>query len=77
MTVSRLIRVSYGDYDLNTIPTGMAIEVPVKPLENQKRKGRLLNIGGKKRSNNNRNDKNDKPADDNDNITPIQWVRQI
>mmetsp|Transcript_30737 Transcript_30737/g.70330 ORF Transcript_30737/g.70330 Transcript_30737/m.70330 type:complete len:513 (-) Transcript_30737:24-1562(-) len=39
--VTRLIRLSYGDYDLNTIPTGMAIEVPFKPIETQKRKGHL------------------------------------
>jgi 23S rRNA pseudouridine2605 synthase len=41
LNVTRLIRVSYGDYDLNTIPPGMALEVPVKELEGQRRKGKL------------------------------------
>ena len=39
MKVTRLIRTSFGDYDLNTIPPGLAIEVPFKPLEGQKCKG--------------------------------------
>ena len=39
LTVTRLIRISFGDYDLNTIPAGMAVEVPVKPLEKQKKTG--------------------------------------
>ena len=39
LDVTRLIRISYGDYDLNSIPPGLAIEVPVKPLESMKKKG--------------------------------------
>jgi hypothetical protein len=39
--VTRLIRTSFGDYDLNTIPPGMAIEVPVKSLESQKKRGQI------------------------------------
>ena len=42
MTVTRLIRVSYGDYTLHSIPPGMAIEVPYKPVKKQKAKGPLL-----------------------------------
>lgn len=42
LKVTRLIRISYGDYQLNTIPPGMAIEVPVKSLETQKSKGPLV-----------------------------------
>merc|ERR1712203_967978 len=30
MDVTRLIRMSLGDYNLNTLPPGMATEVPVK-----------------------------------------------
>jgi 16S rRNA U516 pseudouridylate synthase RsuA-like enzyme len=41
VNVTRLIRVSYGDYKLDTIPPGMAIEVPYKPIEGQRRKGVL------------------------------------
>jgi hypothetical protein len=40
VTVTRLIRISYGDYQLQTIPPGMAIEVPVKPVANQRRRGK-------------------------------------
>jgi 23S rRNA pseudouridine2605 synthase len=39
LTVNRLIRISFGDYDLNTIPAGMAIELPIKPLDKQKKVG--------------------------------------
>ncbi len=39
LQVTRLIRISFGDYDLNTIPPGLAIEVPVKSLESQRRRG--------------------------------------
>jgi pseudouridine synthase len=41
VNVTRLIRVSFGDYKLDTIPPGMAIEVPYKPIEGQRRKGSL------------------------------------
>eukprot|EP00429_Kryptoperidinium_foliaceum_P007019 CAMPEP_0176005810 /NCGR_PEP_ID=MMETSP0120_2-20121206/2398_1 /TAXON_ID=160619 /ORGANISM="Kryptoperidinium foliaceum, Strain CCMP 1326" /LENGTH=354 /DNA_ID=CAMNT_0017338529 /DNA_START=150 /DNA_END=1211 /DNA_ORIENTATION=- len=41
-TVTRLIRIQYGDYTLQTIPPGMAIEVPFKPLAKQKAKGPLM-----------------------------------
>ena len=40
--VTRLIRTSYGDYQLQTIPPGMAIEVPLKPLKKQKHRGALF-----------------------------------
>ena len=41
VTVTRLIRISYGDYELQTIPPGMAIEVPFRSVESQKAKGSL------------------------------------
>jgi hypothetical protein len=41
VTVTRLIRVAYGDYRLDTIPAGMAIPVPWKPIEKQKAQGSL------------------------------------
>ena len=42
LDVTRLIRISYGDYDLNTIPPGRALEVPPKALESMKKKGQLF-----------------------------------
>jgi pseudouridine synthase len=42
VTVTRLIRIRYGDYTLDTIPPGLAIEVPVKPIESQRHKGPLF-----------------------------------
>jgi 23S rRNA pseudouridine2605 synthase len=42
LTVNRLIRIAYGDYQLQTIPPGMAIPVPTKPVLEQKRKGPLV-----------------------------------
>ena len=43
--VTRLIRTAYGDYQLQTIPPGMAIEVPVKPIVKQKHRGELWKTG--------------------------------
>ena len=31
---------SFGDYDTNTIPPGMAIEFPAKGLDNLKKRGK-------------------------------------
>lgn len=36
LDVTRLIRISFGDYHLKNIPPGLAIEVPCKPLLPQK-----------------------------------------
>ena len=41
LDVTRLIRVGYGDYDLNTIPPGACIEVPAKRVGAMTRKGPL------------------------------------
>lgn len=67
LKVTRLIRISFGDYDLNTIPPGLAIEVPVKSLDSQKKRGRLVNKAKppqKKRALPNENT-----------ATPVQWIR--
>jgi 23S rRNA pseudouridine2605 synthase len=63
LTVTRLIRVSFGDYDLNTIPAGMAIEVPVKPLENQKKVGLIS-----------QEEKPNKRNKERVNTNPVLWV---
>lgn len=41
LDVTRLIRIGYGDYDLNTIPPGASIEVPAKRVDAMSRKGPL------------------------------------
>ena len=41
VTVTRLIRVAYGDYDLKKMRPGMALEIACKPIEKQHRKGPL------------------------------------
>jgi 23S rRNA pseudouridine2605 synthase len=75
LDVTRLIRISYGDYDLNTIPPGMAVEVPVKLLDKMKKKGPMFasernEAGGRK----------EKKLDDianaasNNQINAVQWV---
>ena len=48
LDVTRLIRISYGDYDLNTIPPGRAVEVPCKVLKGMKKKGPLFAVSNKK-----------------------------
>mmetsp|Transcript_4310 Transcript_4310/g.7663 ORF Transcript_4310/g.7663 Transcript_4310/m.7663 type:complete len:462 (+) Transcript_4310:113-1498(+) len=49
LDVTRLIRISYGDYDLNTIPAGMAVEVPCKGLEDMRKKGQMFERSKKKK----------------------------
>lgn len=77
LKVTRLIRTSFGDYDLNTIPSGMAIEVPYKSLEQQKRRGQLeiglSNIKGKTIAPSNKFIQ--KSSQNINEIQPIQWVR--
>lgn len=70
LKVTRLIRISYGDYQLQTIPRGRGIEVPVKPVETQKCKGPLFPKTVKKAS-----DKKDE--EENDEASPVQWVRAV
>jgi pseudouridine synthase len=69
LDVTRLIRISYGDYDLNTIPPGMAIEVKCKGLDEMKRRGPLFVGGGrgKKREKQGR-------AEDDDDTSAIEWI---
>jgi 23S rRNA pseudouridine2605 synthase len=70
LKVTRLIRISYGDYQLQTIPRGLGIEVPVKPVKTQKRKGPLFPKVSTKESDKNEEDENDKAS-------PVQWVRAV
>jgi len=76
--VTRLIRVSYGDYQLQTIPPGMAIEVPMKPLESQKLKGNLWTNRYSKQSVQKKKElrkearKNQDPR-----ASPVEWVRNL
>ena len=65
LDVTRLIRISYGDYDLNTIPPGMAVEVPYKGSDGMKKKGRLFAIDRKK---------NEKQEVKEKNASTVQWV---
>ena len=67
MKVNRLIRVAYGDYKLDTIPAGMAIEVPFKPLETQDNKGPLFKAKP--------DSKPEVPLEQE--TSPIQWVRPV
>jgi 23S rRNA pseudouridine2605 synthase len=69
LDVTRLIHISYGDCDLNTIPPGMAIEVKCKGLDEMKRRGPLFigGGGGKKREKQGR-------AEDDDGTSVIQWI---
>lgn len=72
LKVTRLIRVSFGDYELNTIPSGMAIEVPFKNLESQKKKGDLLTAIRKDPRK--ATDVSRSPKGKND-IEAVQWIR--
>jgi translocator assembly and maintenance protein 41 len=67
VTVTRLIRISYGDYKLDTIPKGMAIPVPYKPVASQKAKGSLHEQRPQRIS----TTKNSEKA------SPITWVSSV
>jgi hypothetical protein len=59
-----LIRVAYGDYELKTIPPGMALPVPYKPISQQKAKGSLVARSPPKRK--------DKRI-----ASPVKWVSSV
>ncbi|KAL9184315.1 hypothetical protein ACHAXT_002401 [Thalassiosira profunda] len=63
LDATRLIRISYGDYDLNTIPPGRAVEVPCKGLD-QKKRGPLFH----------RQKKPKKDEDTEETAPGVQWV---
>jgi 23S rRNA pseudouridine2605 synthase len=72
LDVTRLIRISYGDYDLNTIPPGMAIEVPYKRLDEMKKKGPLFvkNSDGKRRI----RKKTESDTDEDVSSSKVEWI---
>lgn len=64
LDVTRLIRISYGDYDLNTIPPGRAVEVPCKRLEKMRRTGPVFASGGDENSSEKDNNRRGKTYND-------------
>ncbi|KAL3822699.1 hypothetical protein ACHAXA_009581 [Cyclostephanos tholiformis] len=68
LDVTRLIRISYGDYDLNTIPPGMAIEVKCKRLEDMKRRGPLF-VGGDKKK-----ERRGAAIEDDEGASSVEWI---
>lgn len=71
LTVTRLIRTSFGDYQLQTIPPGMALEVPLKELKKQMHKGAIFS----RKSSKNVEKKRQTTREKNSSATPIQWIR--
>ena len=72
LKVTRLIRISFGDYSLNTIPPGMAIEVPVKPLETQRRKG---GFDPTRRPRAKRGNAREERGGGQEKAAPVEWIR--
>jgi len=70
LKVTRLIRTSFGDYDLNTIPPGLAIEVPVKALEAMKKRGVMANVGRASKA-----VKKTQSGPIQESAVPVQWIR--
>jgi len=70
--VTRLIRISFGDYQLQTIPPGMAIEVPVKPIHKQVHRGPLFSSNKHKHKHQQKNNNNDK---DDGETSSVRWIR--
>jgi mitochondrial translocator assembly and maintenance protein 41 len=69
VTVTRLIRVSYGDYRLDTIPKGMAIPVPYKPVAKQRAKGDIV----ERKSSQPYRERMTKR----DQVSPVKWVNSL
>jgi 23S rRNA pseudouridine2605 synthase len=69
LDVTRLIRISYGDYDLDTIPPGMAIEVKCKRLDEMKRRGPLFVGGGGDKTREKRGG-----GEDDDGTSTVEWI---
>lgn len=71
LKVTRLIRTSFGDYHLNTIPAGLAIEVPVKLLDDHRQKGIFEKTGqNRRRTETKKNDTSNESKS-----LAVQWVR--
>ena len=78
LTVTRLMRVSYGDYQLQNIPPGLAVEVPVKPIERQKKRGPLFEHKMTKRKAAKGPTSAADESSENDSSSPaVQWVRSL
>lgn len=75
LRVTRLIRTSFGDYDLNTIPPGMAIEVPVKSLASQKKRGQLSTERGRIEHNKKNPSTSTESETELAKSSPVQWIR--
>ena len=70
--VTRLIRTGYGDYSLQKIPPGMAVEVTAKPVEKQKNRGPLWPSRSKLHA---QRSKRAEEENNQDRAPPVQWVR--
>lgn len=71
LNVTRLIRTSYGDYSLNSIPPGMAVEVPVKDLDNQRRRGSIVVKRGPRKAETSKASTNSEGTS-----SRVEWIKQ-
>jgi len=72
LEVTRLIRISYGDYHLDQLPPGHHMEVPMIPLKNHRRRGPLQQEKPKKKQQNRANRiENEEDYE----ASPVSWVR--
>ena len=73
--MTRLIRIAYGDYELQTIPPGLAIEVPYKPIKYQKAKGSLFPSSSSETSKKGKGRNND--GGEEQLASPVKWVQSV
>lgn len=71
LTVTRLIRISFGDYHLDKIPPGNALEIPIIEVNKHKRKGSLF----PKKKRLSATARTAQEASRGEAATPVQWVR--
>ena len=75
VTVTRLMRLSYGDYRLEKLPPGMVMEVPVIPVEKHKDSGPVF-AKSHRGSTKTRTNKDDE-SDQTESPKAVQWVRSV
>ena len=74
LDVTRLVRISYGDYDLNTIPPGRAIEVPCKNLGAMKKRGSLFVADGGRKDETKTKHSSEKVDGKDVQTSSVEWV---
>ena len=75
VTVTRLMRLSYGDYRLEKLPLGMVLEVPPIPVNKHQQCGPLF--AKSRRASTKTSTNKDDEGDQSESPKAVQWVRSV